>query len=59
MKRDYLHITDFNTEEIWETLHLAKEVKAKLKNREDFKPFKDQTLAMNFCQAVRSDTDFL
>ncbi len=31
MKRDYLHITDFSTEEIWETLNLAKEVKVKLK----------------------------
>lgn len=50
MKRDYLHITDFTTEEIWETLSLAKEVKAKLKNRENFKPFKDQTLAMIFAK---------
>ena len=50
MKRDYLHITDFSTEEIWETFHLAKEVKAKLKNQENFKPFKDQTLAMIFAK---------
>ena len=50
MKRDFLHITDFSTEEIWETLNLAKEVKAKLKNREDYKPFKDQTLAMIFAK---------
>jgi ornithine carbamoyltransferase len=50
MKRDYLHITDFSTEEIWETLRLAKEVKAKLKNHEDYKPFKDQTLAMIFAK---------
>ena len=50
MKRDYLHITDFSTEEIWETLNLAKEVKAKLKNREDYTPFKNQTLAMIFAK---------
>ena len=50
MKRDFLHITDFSTEEIWETLNLAKEVKVKLKNREDYKPFKDQTLAMIFAK---------
>ena len=50
MKRDYLHITDFSTEEIWETLNLAKEVKAKLKNREGYKHFKDKTLAMIFAK---------
>jgi ornithine carbamoyltransferase len=50
MKRNFLHITDFSTEEIWETLNMAKEVKAKLKNREDYKPFKDQSLAMIFAK---------
>ncbi len=50
MKRDYLHITDFSTEEIWETLNLAKEVKVKLRNKEDYKPFKNQTLAMIFAK---------
>jgi ornithine carbamoyltransferase len=48
MKRDFLHITDFNADEIMEVFHLAREVKGKLKNREDYKPFKDQTLAMIF-----------
>ena len=50
MKRDYLYITDFSKEEILETLNLAKEVKAKLKNREDYTPFKNQTLAMIFAK---------
>ena len=50
MKRDFLHITDFNTEEVWETLELAKEIKVKLKNREEYKPFKDQSLAMIFAK---------
>ena len=50
MKRDFLHITDFTTDEIWETLDLAKEIKAKLKNREDYKPFKDHSLAMIFAK---------
>ena len=50
MKKDFLHITDFNTEEVWETLELAKEIKVKLKNREDYKPFKDQSLAMIFAK---------
>ena len=50
MKRDFLHITDFTTDEILETLELAKEIKAKLKNREDYKPFKDHSLAMIFAK---------
>ena len=50
MKRDFLHITDFTTDEIWETLELAIEIKAKLKNREDYKPFKDHSLAMIFAK---------
>ncbi len=50
MKRDFLHITDFSAEEIMETFELAKEVKAKFNNREDYKPFKDETLAMIFAK---------
>ena len=50
MKRDFLHITDFTTEEIWETLELAKEIKAKLNSKEDYKPFKGQTLTMVFAK---------
>ena len=50
MKRDFIHITDFTTEEIWDTLELAKEIKAKLNNRQDFKPFKDHSLAMIFAK---------
>ncbi len=29
MKRDFLHITDFTTEEVWETLELARWIKNK------------------------------
>ena len=50
MKKDFLHITDFNTEEVWETLELAKVIKVKLKNGEEYKPFKDQSLAMIFAK---------
>ena len=50
MKRDFLHITDFTTQEIHEVLDLSKEVKAKFRNREDFKPFKDHSLAMIFAK---------
>lgn len=50
MKRDFLHITDFTTDEIWGTLDLAKEIKEKLKNRENYKPFKGHSLAMIFAK---------
>jgi len=50
LKKDFLHITDFNTKEVWETLELAKEIKVKLKNGEEYKPFKDQSLAMIFAK---------
>jgi ornithine carbamoyltransferase len=50
VKRDFLHITDFTADEIHETFALAKEVKARFKNREDYKPFKDFTMAMIFAK---------
>ncbi len=50
MKRDFLHITDFTADEIHETFALAKEVKARFKNREDYKPFKDFSMAMIFAK---------
>ncbi len=50
MKRDFLHITDFTVEEIHEIFDKAKEVKARFKNREDYKPFKDHSLAMIFAK---------
>lgn len=50
MQRNFIHITDFSTAEIRETLELAREVKARLKNREDYKPFKDHSMAMIFAK---------
>jgi len=50
VKRDFLHITDFTAEEIHETFEIAKEVKARFKLREDYKPFKDHTMAMIFAK---------
>ena len=50
MKRDFLHITDIETNEITETLDLAIEIKTKLKNNENYKPFKNQSLAMIFAK---------
>jgi ornithine carbamoyltransferase len=48
VKRDFLHITDFTSDEVLETLDIAKEVKAKLKSGENYKPFKDRSMAMIF-----------
>lgn len=50
MKRDFLHITDFSADEIHATFDLAKEVKARFKRREDYKPFKDHSMSMIFAK---------
>jgi len=50
VKRDFLHITDFTSDEVLETLDIAKEVKAKLKSGEDYKPFKNRSMAMIFAK---------
>ena len=52
MKRDFLHITDFTTEEIWETLELAKWLKDKFRNGEEYHPFHDKTMAMIFAKPI-------
>jgi ornithine carbamoyltransferase len=49
-KRDFLHVDDFDADEILSVLDLSREVKRKLKNREDFKPFRDRSLAMVFAK---------
>ena len=48
MLRHFLHIADYSQDELWDILHLAKEIKTKFHNREEYKPFKDQSLAMIF-----------
>ena len=50
MPSHFLHIADFSKDEIWNMLHLAKEIKTKFHNREDYKPFNDQSLAMIFAK---------
>jgi len=50
LKRDFLHITDFSADEIHATFDLAKEVKARFKRREDYKPFKDHSMSMIFAK---------
>jgi ornithine carbamoyltransferase len=50
VKRDFLHVTDFSADEIQATFALAKEVKARFARREDYKPFKDHSMAMIFAK---------
>jgi len=50
MVRHFLHITDLTREEIEEIFDLAVDVKDKFKRREDYKPFRDHTLAMIFAK---------
>lgn len=50
MKRNFLHIHDYSSNEILEILNLAGEIKARLANREDYKPFRDHSMAMIFAK---------
>ncbi|MEJ2038122.1 MAG: ornithine carbamoyltransferase [Desulfosarcinaceae bacterium] len=50
MKKDFLHIDDWTLDDIQASLGLAAEVKARLKKRENYKPFKDHSLAMVFAK---------
>lgn len=50
MKRNFLHVSDLTTEEIFETLELAKWVKNKFKKRENYQPFFNNSLAMIFAK---------
>jgi len=50
MHNHFLHISDYSKKELWDILYLAKEIKIKFKNREKYKPFIDQSLAMIFAK---------
>jgi len=50
VKRDFLHVDDLSTEEIWQVLEMTRDIKAKFGRREDFKPFLDHSLAMIFAK---------
>ena len=50
MKQDFIHITDFTTQEILDLIDLAKEIKIKLSNKENYKPFDNCSLAMIFAK---------
>ena len=43
--KHFLHISDYSDTELWEILHLAKDLKAKFHERANFKHFKNRSLA--------------
>jgi len=50
MKRDFIHITDFTTEEILDTLELAQKLKEKFHDKDKHHVFRDRSLAMIFAK---------
>ena len=50
MARHFLHISDFEANDIREILQLATKLKAKFHARDDYRPFTGQTLAMIFAK---------
>ena len=48
--KHFLHISDYSEKELWDILHLSKELKEKFHNQEDFSPFQNQSLAMIFAK---------
>ena len=59
MKRDFLHISDFTSQEILDLISFAAELKIKLKNKETFSPFEGHSLAMIFAkQSARTRVSF-
>jgi len=49
-KNNFLHINDFNQDQIFEIFDKADWIKSKFKNRENYRPFDGMTLAMIFAK---------
>tara|TARA_B110000014_G_C20119208_1_gene592280 strand:+ start:906 stop:1817 length:912 start_codon:yes stop_codon:yes gene_type:complete len=50
VKKDFIHIADLSSDEIFSILDKAKWIKSKFKANEDYRPFKGKTLAMIFAK---------
>ena len=48
--KHFLHISDYKAEELWEIMELAKSIKVKFRNREDYPHFRNKSLAMIFAK---------
>jgi len=59
MKRDFLAVTDFSKEEIYETFRIAKQLKADVKNGKTHHYFANQTMSMVFAKpSLRTRVSF-
>jgi len=59
MKRDFLAVTDFNKEEIYETFRIAKQLKADVKAGKTHHHFANQTMSMVFAKpSLRTRVSF-
>ena len=50
MNKNFLHINDLNTEEFHEIIEIAKWIKAKFKNEDNYSPLLNKTMAMIFAK---------
>ncbi len=50
MNHNFLHISDYSSDELLEIMKLAKELKIKFRDREDYKIFHNRSLAMIFAK---------
>ena len=48
--KHFLHISDYSSEELWDILHLSKDVKKNFRVRQNYTPFKNKSLAMIFAK---------
>jgi len=46
----FLHISDYSTDALWDILKLAKKLKQKFRDREEYKIFNNKSLAMIFAK---------
>ena len=50
MTNHFLHISDYSADVLWDILKLAKKLKQKFRNREEYKIFRNKSLAMIFAK---------
>ena len=50
MANHFLHISDYSTDALWDILKLAKKLKQKFRDREEYKIFNNKSLAMIFAK---------
>lgn len=50
MTKDFLHISDWSADDVLQVLELAADLKTKFRNRDEYKPFRNKSLAMVFAK---------